>query len=72
MGWPPPCQPDQSRDRLIRAATVREWSSRTRVIGVSAQNRRFRYRERGSADSVMDPDCVGYVGVRATWAALFR
>ncbi len=39
----------------IRAATVRERTSRSRVMGVSALNRRFRYVERGPADSVTDP-----------------
>ena len=38
----------------IRAATVRERASRTRVMGVFALNRRFRYVERGSADPVTD------------------
>ncbi len=43
----------------IRAATVRERTSRTRVMGVSALNRRFRYVERGPADSVTDPGRLG-------------
>ena len=54
------------RVNRIRAATVREWSSRTRIIGLAGQNRRFR-------DGTVHPPILSsarHVGDGGTWPAV--